>query len=277
MKRGGLVLINLFLILLFAFILIPKTSISGFSVLSSGRITDGNLDELRVGARVECLKNSQCLDGFECIENNCIDDGLVYIKNVKLSGGARNLNIGDKINSIKSILTKADLPYVLSSGELVKIKGRVIEYFYSQSILIGDYEMTFNGLEVLENKPVFTYRLMFSNPIDFSDEDFHGQVLKILGKEYIIDGKSDNSEIVLVFDDKKIKIRNNKRFNLGKTFLEENQMKIDYNDNGLVNGIIIEFFKNIGEIKDSENFKDNVFGSIKLNKKFNDVEIEIVK
>jgi len=235
-----------------------QTTITGFSIHQS---TDEEyLENLRLKTKVGCLQNSQCSDGFECVENECVDkDDIDVCKKVKLSSGARKLEVGDSINSIKSVFTDGRLPYLLSDGEIVEIvDNELIEYFYVQAIFIGDNKIKKeNENYVIDSEgDIFTYKLIFSRGVDFSSENIQGQVLRILGEEYVIDSKSDNSKIILVLDNKKIKLEDGKKAKIKKGLffndLEGNFVKITKGEEEKV--IMFEIGFNI-EDKDEKNLK----------------------
>jgi len=112
-KRVLMVIVVCLTIISLSFVVFSQTTITGFSVHQP---TDGEyLENLRLKTKVGCLQNSQCSDGFECVENECVDRGDIDIcKKVKLSSPTRKLKYGDSINSIKEVLTDWDLPYLLS-------------------------------------------------------------------------------------------------------------------------------------------------------------------
>ncbi len=81
------------------------------------------MDSLKQKAGLECLQNSQCSSGFECIENKCQNNSDVNIyKNIKLFNLAKKLRSGDSINRTRKYITANSLPYLLSNGEIVELK-----------------------------------------------------------------------------------------------------------------------------------------------------------
>lgn len=256
MKRGVLgVLICLILVFAFSFIILPKT---GFAIQS---LDKNSLESLKLSAGVECLQNSQCQTGFQCVENACVENKDIDLcKSVSLSTPTRQIKEGDAINSIKEVLTKADLPYLLPSGELAEnVDGKIIEYFYTPVILISDdkIEKVSQDYQISSDEPIYTYKIFFSKPVDFSDKNLQGQTLKILGEEYVIESSSDNSAIELTSTKKAITIR------------EGNNIKIAKDENGNVNFIEIGISSQ-SPLKSSEANADSVFNSAKLS--FNSID-----
>lgn len=252
MKKERLirVLTVLVLIGILSFVAFPKT---GFVI--SQTINANQLENLKLNAQVECLQNSQCSENQECIENRCINKNEIDIcKNIGFSTYSRSLKNGDSINSIKSVLTKADLPYLLSNGKLAEIIDRkLIEYFYSPVLIIGDNKIEKESQDyMIENsEPVYTYKLTFSNPVDFSNKNLHGQIIKIFGEEYVIDKNSKNSNIELVSKKKNIVLKNSEN------------IKITEDENGNIISIEIEF-NSPNKIKIKENYSESLFNKIKL-------------
>ena len=73
-------------------VLLIVISMLGFSltqtgfVISQEQIDQDYLEDLRLKAEVECLQNSQCSEGFECVANECIDKGKIDVcQNMGLS------------------------------------------------------------------------------------------------------------------------------------------------------------------------------------------------
>lgn len=180
-----------------------------------------------------------------------------------------SIEVGKPINIAKKVLTRKDLPYLLSDGEIVEIiDDELIEYLYSPVILIGENKIEKKDNDYFiktNNESIYTLRISFSIGIDFSSKNIQGQVLRVLGKEYVIGKDSTNSVIELVSDKKTIKLQN-----------EEN-IKITQDKNG--NVIIIEIsFSPQNNIKVEENFAELTFEAVKLsfnnvNGDFADVEI----
>jgi len=255
MEKGGVIVIVLLLAFLTTVIFVlPKT---GF-VTSQETVFDGNyLESLRINVGVECLQDSQCSQNYECVSNSCVDKGEINLcKERSLSLPVRRLKIGEPMNSEVGVITNDNLPFLLPNGELVEIvNDKVIEYFYIQTIFIGANKIeSQDGNYIIKeenNEPLYIYKLFFSNGVNFSDKNIQGQVLRILGKEYIIGSKSTNSEIELISEDSIIQLSDSK------------DIKITTNENGDVIKIEILYFSQ-NDIEVSGNSLDNTFNSIKL-------------
>lgn len=227
---------------------------SSFAIQTSA-LNQNELENLKLKAQVECLQNSQCSGSQECLGNQCVEKSEIdSCKNVGLSTASRNLKEGDSINSVKRVLTRIDLPYLLSDGELVDIvDGKAVEYFYSPIITVGDNKIEKeNGDYIIKNDgPLYTYKLTFSNPVDFSNKNIHGQVLKILGEEYLIGKNSDNSNIELISKNKNLKLK------------DADNIKITHDENRNVLSIEIDF-DSLNKIKVRENYSDSLLNKTKL-------------
>jgi len=257
MKKGVLVWGLFILVVVSTILFIPKLNFTGFAIKT---IESSYLEELRLNVEVECLQNSQCNEGFECVGNKCIDEKEIDIcQEFKLYSGGTKLKIGEPINSVKNVITHAQLPYLLSSGEIVEeINKELIEHVYLQIIFIGENKIEKENEEYsikIDNEPAYVYKLVFSKAVDFSSENIQGQVLRILGKEYIIGDKSDNSKIYLVSEDKEILLKDGEN------------VKVNVNERGDVLAFEIGFDLQ-NNLKVKEDVLDSVFDSIKFS--FND-------
>jgi hypothetical protein len=256
MKREGCgILVVLTAIILLCVVTLPK---NGFVAQSTDKIS---LETLRASAAVECLQNSQCSGSSECMDTQCVKEtDINQCQTINLNTPTRQIKVGDSINSIKEVLTKADLPFLLSGGEFVKIvNGKTMEYFYNSVILIGDnkIEQESDKYVIQNDTPIYTYRLTFSNGVDFSDKDIQGQTIRILGQEYIINSNSDNSNIYLVSNKTNIQLQNKNNINIIK------------DENGNVIRIEIAFVSQ-APVDAAQTNTDSVFNSAKLS--FNSVD-----
>ncbi|MDD5012162.1 MAG: hypothetical protein PHQ66_00740 [Candidatus Nanoarchaeia archaeon] len=248
-KEVAVILLSLVFVSVLIFFIFPKT---GFVINS---VDASQLENLRLRAEVECLQNSQCSENSECVENVCVNKTEIDLcRKINLYTPTNRLKIGDSINSVKTVLTKAQIPSLLSGGELVEIiDDKLVNYFYTQLILIGDNKLEKNIEEyaIEKDKPLFTYRLVFSNGIDFSDKNIQGQVLRILGEEYIIGSNSDDSNIYLISEKKNIKLNSDENIKIIKN-KEENVLEINFN-----------FFPS-DNLRVNESFSESTFNAIKL-------------
>ncbi len=270
-KRGLNLLLIIFIFLSVLIILSIFTSIlsqSNSTIYQGNVIKKNYLEDLKIKANIECLQNSQCLGVFECVDNYCVSNKEINVcQKIKLSTNSIPLEIGKPINLAKKVLTRKDLPYLLSDGEIVEIKdGNLTEHFYSPVILVGENNIEKENKDYfinINNKPIYTYRLMFSTGVDFSNKNIHWQILRILGREYIIGDNSDNSIIELISDNKKLKLEDGKKVN---EIAIETLVNIKRNEEGKV--IMLEIsFNNLGlddKLKVRESYTDSVFNAIKL-------------
>lgn len=229
------------------------------------------LEEARLLANVECLQNSQCSKDCECIANKCIEiKEISKCQSVDLTTPTRKLREGYSLNAYKRVITQAQLPHLLAVGELVEIKdSQLIEYFYIQNILISDYkiekEKSNYVIKTNPNKPLYTLRVTFSNNVDFSDEKIQGQVLRILGNEYIIGKESTNSAIYLVSDDKEIELKKSENVKINSGLINGAITNIMNDSNGKVARFEVAFY--ISDKKDiviKGDAINGVFDSIRL-------------
>ena len=255
MKKGVLFLGLLVLVVVSVIIILPKINLTGFAIFSED-LSEDYLEGLRLKAKVECLQNSQCSEGFECSGNKCVDEEEINLcQDFKLYSGGTKLEVGQPINSVKSVITHGQLPYLLSPGEIVEVVNEgLIEYIYLQIIFIGENKIEKENEDCFikkNNEPFYTYKLVFSKAVDFSSENIQGQVLRILGEEYVIGSKSDNSKIYLISDNKEIKLE------------DGGDIKITRNEEG--NVIMFEIgFNPQNNLKVKEDFSDSTFNAIKL-------------
>jgi len=264
-KKIIIMILILFSIFILAYFLLQK-NIIGFTI-NQNYFSEQTLENLKVKANVECLKNSHCNENFECIESKCLPrENIDFCEKVSLSNNVRTLKVGNELNIAKRVLTRRDLPYLLSDGKLFKIiDGKLIEYYYSPVIIIGDNRIKEENLEYfIESKkdyPVYVYRLIFSNPIDFSDLEMQGQSLRILGDEYIISKNSSNLVIELILDNKKVRLENGEKVKN----LDVSLVNIQKDDDGKVT--LIDFFINKREnmkIKEKEKLTEFIFNRLEL-------------
>lgn len=250
MKKGVFgILIVLICIGILIFVIFPKT---GFAAQSSEKVS---LETLKLNVGVECLQDSQCSEDAKCLNNLCINKKEINTcEEASLSTPTRKIKVGESINSIKGVLTKTQLPYLLSGGELVEvIDNKAIEYFYSSFIIVGNnnLERESESYSISNGNPIYTYQIIFSNGVDFSNKNIQGQKLRIFGEEYTIGSNSDNSKVELISDTKTINLQ------------EGSNMKITKDENG--NVIMIEIdFSSESKVGINEDFADSTFNSIKL-------------
>ena len=235
------------------------------------------LNNLKLQANVECLQNSQCSEGYECVANKCLETKKINnCKDMGLSTPTRRLKEGDFLNTYKRVVTSSQLQDLLANGELVEIiNNQLIEHFYTQVILIGNSKIEKENSNYLiktnSNEPIYTLRVAFSKSVDFSSKNIQGQVLRILGKEYIIGRDSTNSAISLISNTKEIKLKKFENVKMNSNSVSGAITNIDQDSNGEVAVFEIAFnMPDNSNIKVGENAADRVFDAIKLS--FNSVD-----
>ncbi len=272
---GRRVLVSVTIILLaiglFGFVL-PKT---GFSIAQETVVNDKYLEDLRQQAGLECLKDSQCSESYVCVGNTCVAQTQVDLcKKVSLSTGAEPIEVGESINSAKNILTKSDLPYLLSDGKLLEIiDNNITEYMYTSSIIVGERIVeqennTYIIGNISSENPLYTLKIDFSKPVDFSSKKIKGQALKIFGEEYVISGSSNNEVVELISNSKKIILEEGKKIRTETlSSAEGTSVNLRKNEDGKIIGFEIDFREgniNQEKIKVGNNHIDSGFKDIKL-------------
>ncbi len=244
------------IILCAVFLFLPKTGLVVQSIESD------NLEELRMKAQVECLQNSQCELNQECVDNSCVDRGKIdNCQKVDLSTSVIKLKPGMKINSAKRVLTRGDLPYLLSNGEIDEIvDGNLTKHLYTSAIILGENRiLEESGNYFIEKKeaPTFIYTIYFSSSVDFSNKNIQGQAIKIFGDEYFIGGNSDNNFIDLNSGNGKVSLDETKNVNIKK------------DENGKVMSIEIPFYLE-NDLQSGKVIADSVFNSVEISLNYAD-------
>jgi len=273
-KRYIVILLILVVISALSFVLSQNSSV----VYQGSIINEDYLESLRLEANVECLQNSQCSEGYECVANKCLETKKINnCKDMGLSTPTRRLKEGDFLNTYKRVVTSSQLQDLLANGELVEIiNNQLIEHFYTQVILIGNSKIEKENSNYLiktnSNEPIYTLRVAFSKSVDFSSKNIQGQVLRILGKEYIIGRDSTNSAISLISNTKEIKLKKFENVKMNSNSVSGAITNIDQDSNGEVAVFEIAFnMPDNSNIKVGKNAADSVFDAIKLS--FNSVDV----
>ena len=117
------------------------------------------------------------------------------------------LYLGQPLNFNVDVISDEDLPTLLAEGLFTDYDGT--DYEYDQEIIVGnDSEFTFDAARGLDDpellislardNPAFTYRVVFDDPIDFTDSDTHGEEITLLGEEYTVSTRTGDGELVLL-------------------------------------------------------------------------------
>src|SRR3989344_332992 len=272
-KRYIVILLILVVISALSFVLSQNSSV----VYQGSIINEDYLESLRLEANVECLQNSQCSEGYECVANKCLETKKINnCKDMGLSTPTRRLKEGDFLNAYKRVVTSSQLQDLLANGELVEVvDNQLIEHFYTQVILIGETKIEKENSDYLiktnSNEPIYILRITFSKSVDFSSRNIQGQVLRILGKEYVIGTDSTNSVISLISNTEEIKLEKLENVKMNSNSLSGTIANIEKDSNGEVAVFEIAFnMPDNSNIKVGENAADRVFDAIKLS--FNSVD-----
>src|SRR3989344_2850789 len=89
---------------------------------------------------LDCIYDSHCLDGFLCIQNECISQEIVLsCKQSSLSTHSFLLGVGDPLNAYKRLLSENDLPYLLGNGRFFGIsEDNLTNFEYRVDLIIGN-------------------------------------------------------------------------------------------------------------------------------------------
>lgn len=237
-------------------------------------IDKNHLESLRVQLNIECLQNSQCSDGYECIDGNCIrNEEINSCRDISLAPVSRPLFIGQPLNMYREAFTETNLPHLLADGIIAVLENdNITEYNYAQIIFSGNAKLrNENGQVVFRatenpNDFFYKYRLYFSNDFNFSSNQIRGQVLRILGDEYVIGNDSTNSDLYLVSNERQIKLESNRRVMVGQNEVSGANVQMIMGDTG-VEVIEIIFNKEGVErqtVSSGNSYVDPVFNSSSL-------------
>lgn len=244
----------------------------GEIVYASNPIDEGYLDTLTTELAIGCVQDSQCDEGYQCFKMSCVPEETVDLcQDVSIAPVSTPLFVTHQINLFRPIFTETLLPYLLADGSLVdEVNSEAVQYKYAQMIFIGNSELQIDGGQELikteSDNFLYKYVIYFSNEIDFSDTDIQGQVLKILGNEYVIGDDSTNEQIYLISGDRKIFLQDDNEAYLDQDSLDGTKVHILSGSEG-VYSIEIAFNENGNEIEDlteSNDYSDPLFSSSKL-------------
>jgi len=133
---------------------------------------------------------------------------------VPLFTGGTKLYVNDSLNTVKSVLTKSDLPTILAAGSF---SGNV-DASITQTIDLGrDPAITFKRQPTSSDNPNYALQLSttqanyiynatatFSKSINFSSSDSEGNAIKLFGMEFTIGSATDADTLVLLKSAKKV-------------------------------------------------------------------------
>lgn len=292
MNKNGFLLSILILILIvfLTIIFFPKTSLA---VNKNDIINKQYLEILKLRVNAECLQDSQCSEGFECIENKCIVNNFKdNCRETGLSTSINRIKTGLPTNYGKKVITHNELPELLPTGTIFEIiNDEIVEHEYKSDLIIGDNLIEKENEEYAiksqsVSDAVVKLRISFSKDINFSSENIRGQALRVLGEEYIIGDYSNNSIIYLISENKTIKLEKEKGVKTD-IFSKETEgtsvNMINGKDNSVAMfeiafGIKSNFNNNKDSIRVNEKYIDPVFEKIiisfnNINNDFADIRI----
>ncbi len=272
-KRTALLAVPIIVISL---IIIAQLGLSQTKVISytSTPIDSAYLEKAKIGLNLECLQDSQCSEDYECIKTACVPKESIDIcKDIALAPMSRPLFIGNSINMQREVFTETLLPHLLADGSLIElINDEPFEYKYAQMLYIGNRKLVNEDGKTLiktQNSDDFLYKyvIYFSQDMDFSNKNLQGQVLKLLGKEYIIGSESTDSDLYLISNDRRISLQDGKEAIVGNELVSGTKVNMIKGESGGIVSIEILFDEGNDKISLAvgESYSDPLFNSIELN------------
>ena len=271
-KRVIFTVLSLLLLSAFIFFTTAQTGKINYNVNS---IDEKYLEEIRLQLNLDCLKDSQCLEGYRCVKRNCVrNEEANSCESISLAPVSTPLFIGQPLNSYRQAFTETNLPTLLADGTIAILEnGNITEYNYAQVLFSGNAKLrSENGqavIKVIESIEgyAYKYRLYFSRDINFSNKETRGQTLKILGKEYVIGSDSTNSDLYLISNERQIKLEDSRRVMVGQREVIGTTALMIKGETG--NVAIIEILFNKGGVERSSissgsSYSDPAFNSSEL-------------
>ncbi len=133
---------------------------------------------------------------------------------VELFSGGTKIYINDSLDTVKSVLTKSDLPTVLGDETFY---GNV-DASLTQQITLGSFpKVTYKKQPTSDDDPQFALELStsttnmiynasatMSKAVNFSHADSTGQSLTIFGQKFTVSGSTDSTSLVLLQSAEKV-------------------------------------------------------------------------
>ena len=130
--------------------------------------------------------------------------------------GSTKIYVNSTLNSVKSTLTKTELPTILKDGSF---SGNV-DATYTQTVTLGSNPiMTFAkaptssddpdfgfALSTSATNPVYSYKTTFNKAVALNSVDSEGQDLTLLGQKFTIASATDNSSLILLKSAEKVSL-----------------------------------------------------------------------
>jgi hypothetical protein len=147
-----------------------------------------------------------------------------------LKSGSDFLYLNDPLGNNVQTLTKDDLSKVLSDGVFTDDSGT--DYKYEQMISIstnnvnslefGDSDNDFDDPKIMldlsdsESTPIYTWKVVFNDPINFTNADTQSEEINLFGKDYTIGTKTDSNQLVLLggADSTRVNVGDTKTLNI---------------------------------------------------------------
>src|SRR3989344_4402243 len=137
-----------------------------------------------------------------------------YYEATPLFSGGTKIYVNDDLNKVKSILTDAHFPILLSDGSFY---GNV-DASYVQTILIGsDPKVIFAKQPTSSNDPhyalaistvpsnyIYNLTVIFNKAVNFSNPDSKEREIVLFGRKFVVGPETDADTLVLLEDWKKL-------------------------------------------------------------------------
>ena len=140
--------------------------------------------------------------------------------------------------------------------------------------MLGDNKFEKNNGQYsvrIDNQSTFLYKykIYFSKDVDFSNKNILGQTIRILGKEYIIEENSNNTEIYFNSNERRIELQHENQAIVGSQIIEGTKVTFIKGRRDYVSGIEVDFAP-LDNVYSTEKYVDPIFGSIEFS--FNSVD-----
>ncbi len=135
---------------------------------------------------------------------------------VELFSGGTKIYLNDSLNAVKNVLTKSNLPTVLSDETF---SGNVDAKITQQITLGSNPKVTYKKQPTNDDDPNFALELStsttdyiyqasatMSKPVNFSHADSEGQDLTLFGQKFTVSSSTDSTSLVLLQSAEKISL-----------------------------------------------------------------------
>lgn len=171
---------------------------------------------------------------------------------VNLATSNTKIYMGSMINTARKVITKSELPNILSKGIFTDDAGT--DYSYTQHLTLNGLDVEFSrsgnldeptvhvdvgaGTRMNDKTPLYNYSISFSKAVDFSnDEDVQGQTINIMGQDFIIGSGSTEEIVYLHGEGKAVSIKEGENISvmIGDTEYSISLEMIDINGRAIIN------------------------------------------